>query len=620
MNCRPFGACNSTLYKHNIDISLSSRLVLDVIQENFDITPLTTFGVKAKARFFAEYSSVKELQQIMRTPEYQQNEVLHIGGGSNLLFIRDFNGIVLRSAIKGLQVYRKNSDTVYLIAGAGEDWPGLVDFCVEQGLAGLENLAGIPGQAGASAVQNIGAYGVEAKDCIFKVECYDRLTHTVRNFTREECRFAYRDSIFKQEAKGRYFVLRVCYKLTPSDKAQHLDYGPLKGLADVLGHAPSIAEVRDEVIRIRQSKLPDPVELGSAGSFFKNPIVPRSYYKSVVLAVDAAVPYYDVDEDRVKIPAGWLIEHAGLKGCRIGDAQVYEKQCLVIVNRGNATGTSVKALAEHVSKTVKEKYGVYLRPEVNFIDTSVHVEVLGSGTSKGVPEPGCMCRTCRSKDPHDKRLRSSVLVRTHGLTFLIDASPDLRAQALRSGLLDIDATILTHQHYDHVGGLDDLRAYGVDKDVPIYASASVVSDLRKRLDYCFRPHPYPGVPNLELHEIGVTPFYFRGVKIVPIKVMHASLPILGFRIGDFAYVTDAKTIEDSELEKLQGVKVLIVNALRFKEHFSHFNVSEALAFIEKVKPQQAWLTHICHDMGLHSEVELPDNVRLAYDGLKFSVD
>lgn len=593
-----------------------------MIQENYDITPLTTFGIKAKARFFAEYSSVKELQQILRTPEYQQSEVLHMGGGSNLLFIRDFNGIVLRSAVKGLQVYRKNEDTVYLIAGAGEDWPSLVDFCVEQGLAGLENLAGIPGQAGASAIQNVGAYGVEAKDCIFKVECYDRLTHTVRNFTREECCFAYRDSIFKHEAKGRYFVLRVCFKLTPSVKARSLDYGPLRELTATLGHEPTISDVRDEVLRIRNAKLPDPLELGSAGSFFKNPIVSRSYYESVVLAADPKVPCYPIDETHVKIPAGWLIEHAGLKGCRIGDAQVYERQCLVIVNRGAATGESVMALAKHVIKTVKETYGIYLRPEVNVIDTSVHVEVLGSGTSKGVPEPGCLCRTCRSADTRDKRFRSSVLVKTHGLTFLIDASPDLRSQALRSGLLDIDATILTHQHYDHVGGLDDLRAYGIDKNVPVYASASVTSDLRKRLDYCFRSHPYPGVPNIELHEIGEQPFYFQGVKIIPVRVMHASLPILGFRIGDFAYVTDAKTIDDSELEKLKGVKVLIVNALRFREHFSHFSVSEALEFIDKVKPQRAWLTHICHDMGLHAEAEtiLPDHVRLAYDGLKFRVD
>ena len=592
-----------------------------MIKENYDITSLTTFGVPVKAKYFAEYSSVKELRQIMRTPEYQQSEVLHIGGGSNLLFVRDFNGMVLRSCIKGLQAYRKNESTVYLIAGAGEEWEDLVDFCVDNGLAGLENLAGIPGQAGASAVQNIGAYGVEAKDCLFKVECYDRLTHTVRTFTNEECRLSYRDSIFKHEAKGRYYVLRVCYRLTPGTEARHLDYGPLKDLCRHLGHNPTIREVRDEIIRVRDSKLPDPKETGSAGSFFKNPVILRSYYENYVLSLNPDVPHYDIDDDYVKVPAGWLIEHAGLKGMRLGGAQVYEKQCLVIVNSRNASGASVKALADHIIHTVKKKYGILLSPEVNFIDTAVHVEVLGSGTSKGVPEPACLCDVCCSEAPEDKRLRASILIKTHGLTFLIDASPDLRTQALRSGILDIDATLLTHQHYDHVGGLDDLRAYGADKAMPVFALPSVADDLRRPLAYCFRETPYPGVPKISLHEIGKTPFYFQGVKIVPVHVMHAAMPILGYRIGDFAYITDAKTVADSEIEKLQGVKVLIVNALRRRSHFSHFNIEEALEFISKVKPEKAYLTHICHEMGCHADVEktLPENVHLAYDGLKFLV-
>lgn len=592
-----------------------------MIKENYDITALTTFGVPAKARYFAEYSSVKELQQIMRTPEYQRSEVLHIGGGSNLLFIQDFDGIILRSCIKGRTIYKKNEETVYLIAGAGEDWPELVDYCVENGLAGLENLAGIPGQAGAGAIQNVGAYGVEAKDVIFKVECYDRLTHTIRNFTAEECKYGYRDSIFKNEAKGRYFVLRVCYRLKLSERAEHLEYGPLKALEAKLGHAATIKEVRDEVIAIRDAKLPNPKNIGSAGSFFKNPVIPEPIFTKHILSKWPDMPYYKVGEDLIKIPAGWLIEHAGLKGTSIGDAQVYEKQSLVIVNKGNAKGTSVQALAEHVVKTVKKIYGIYLEPEVNFIDTTVHVEVLGSGTSKGVPEPACLCDVCRSDDSHDKRLRASVFVQTHGLKLLIDASPDFREQALSANIFHIDAALLTHQHYDHVGGLDDLRVYGVTYDVPIYATNKVSEDIRRRLDYCFRPHPYPGVPNISLHEIDDKPFYFKGLKIIPIRVMHASLPILGYRIGNFAYITDAKRIDDAELEKLEGVSVLIINALRREPHFSHFNVEEALTFIEKVKPEKAYLTHISHELGKHEEIEktLPDNVHLAYDGLKFVV-
>lgn len=592
-----------------------------MIKENYDITALTTFGVPAKARYFAEYSSVKELQQIMRTPEYQRSEVLHIGGGSNLLFIQDFDGIILRSCIKGRTIYKKNEETVYLIAGAGEDWPELVDYCVENGLAGLENLAGIPGQAGAGAIQNVGAYGVEAKDVIFKVECYDRLTHTIRNFTAEECKYGYRDSIFKNEAKGRYFVLRVCYRLKLSERAEHLEYGPLKALEAKLGHAATIKEVRDEVIAIRDAKLPNPKNIGSAGSFFKNPVIPEPIFTKHILPKWPDMPYYKVGEDLIKIPAGWLIEHAGLKGASIGDAQVYEKQSLVIVNKGNAKGTSVQALAEHVVKTVKKIYGIYLEPEVNFIDTTVHVEVLGSGTSKGVPEPACLCDVCRSDDSHDKRLRASVFVQTHGLKLLIDASPDFREQALSANIFHIDAALLTHQHYDHVGGLDDLRVYGVTYDVPIYATNKVSEDIRRRLDYCFRPHPYPGVPNISLHKIDDKPFYFKGLKIIPIRVIHASLPILGYRIGNFAYITDAKRIDDAELEKLEGISVLIINALRREPHFSHFNVEEALTFIEKVKPEKAYLTHISHELGKHEEIEktLPDNVHLAYDGLKFVV-
>jgi len=592
-----------------------------MIEENIDITHLTTFGIPVRARYFAEYASVKELEQIMRTPEYQQNEVLHIGGGSNLLFINDFNGLILHSAIKGLTVYRKNDDTVYLIAGAAEKWEDVIACALDNDLCGLENLTSIPGEAGASAIQNVGAYGVEAGDLIFKVECYDRLTHKVENFTAEECRFGYRDSMFKHEGRGRYFVLRVCFRLKPGTLARNLEYGVLRTLADRLGHVPEIREVSEEVTRIRAEKLPDPKELGSAGSFFKNPVVRRKFYEAEVLKRDPDVPCYDQPDDKVKIPAGWLIEHAGLKGCSIGGAKVYDKQCLVIVNAKDATGKSVEALCRHIQLEVNRKYGLWLHPEVNVVDTSVHVEILGSGTSKGVPEPGCQCDVCQSSDPLDHRLRTSALIRTHGLTLLIDASPDFRTQALRSELHDIDATLITHQHYDHVGGIDDLRPYCSNKKMPIYATPQVCDDLRRRLDYCFREVHYPGVPGFEMHEVGDSPFYLQGLKIIPINVMHAKLPIVGYRIGNFAYITDAKTIPEEEYEKLQGVEVLVLNALRYTQHFSHLTVDEALEVIEKIKPVKAYLTHICHDMGKHAEVSarLPKGVELAYDGLQFTV-
>lgn len=592
-----------------------------MIKTDYDITALTTFGITTKTRYFAEYANVRELQKIVSSPEYQDNEVLHIGGGSNLLFITDFDGLILRSAIKGITQYKKNDDTIYVIAGAGETWDDLVKYCVNNKLHGLENLSGIPGQVGASAVQNVGAYGVEAKDYIFSVECYDRLTNKVVTITHEDCCFGYRDSMFKHSGRGRYFVLRVAYRLSPGIIAEHLEYGPLKALEQELDHKPTIADVRNKVIGLRDSKLPNPAVQGNAGSFFKNPVLRRSYFEAYVKPLAPDVPVYEVDDTHVKLPAGWLIEHAGLKGVHIGGAQVYEKQCLVLINKGSATGRNVRALAEHVISTVKKKYFVNLYPEVNFIDTSIHIEVLGSGTSKGVPEPGCHCEVCQSTDARDKRLRASVMVRTHGMKILIDASPDFRYQAIRSNIDDVDVALLTHQHYDHVGGIDDLRPYGIDKEVPMYALPNVCDDLRRRLDYCFREHPYPGVPNIKLYETNGEPFYFRGLKIIPIHVNHGAMPILGYRIGNFAYITDAKTVPAEEMDKLQGLKVLIVNALRYKPHFAHFDVDEALAFIEEVQPEQAYLTHICHEIGLHAEVEkkLPENVHLAYDGLKLLI-
>lgn len=595
-----------------------------LIKENVDITRYTTFGIKTLTRYFAEYESVRELEEIMRSEEYQRSEVFHMGGGSNLLFIKDFDGILLHSKIKGINVYKKDETISYVIVGAGEKWTDLVDYCVENNLAGLENLAYIPGEVGASAIQNVGAYGVEAGDYIHSVECYDRLAHKVVTFKKEECRFGYRDSVFKHELRGRYFVLRVSYRLRNSSEAEHLNYGPLKTLKERLGRTPSIKDVRNEVITIRQSKLPEPEELGSAGSFFTNPIIMKKFYEEALLPKYPDMPSYEFKDtpDYVKVPAGWLVEHAGMKGATEGGAMVYPKQCLVIVNYNNATAKDVKNLAEKVREKVHEKFGVILHPEVNYIDSTVYVTVLGSGTSKGVPEVGCNCEVCHSSNALDQRLRASVLVKTRGVNLLIDVSPDFRQQALKNNIKEIDAVLITHSHYDHVGGIDDLRPFCIYGDMPLYMRPDVADDLRRRVDYCFRPHPYPGVPQFLVEEIGNEPFIVDGVKVIPISVNHAKLPIVGFRIGDFAYITDAKTISDKELEKLEGVKVLIVNALRYKPHFSHFNVEEALKLIELLKPEKAYLTHICHEMGLHEDVnaKLPDNVKLAYDGLKLEVN
>ncbi len=586
------------------------------IEYNKDITHLTTFGIPVKVAFYAEYESDKELLNLSRTTEFIDNEVLHIGGGSNLLFLNSFKGMVLHSAIKGIKEYVKDSDTVFVIAGAGEKWTDLVNWCLDRNIAGLENLAGIPGEVGASVVQNVGAYGAEAGDFVHTVECFDVSTRKILTITANECHFGYRDSVFKHAAKGKLIIIRVSYRLRRGEDAKNFAYAPLKAFAEKLGHIPSIKELANEVIRLRDSKLPNPVLIGSAGSFFKNPIVSNYYFQEEIKPRGNDIPVYPAGEGRSKLSAAWLIDHAGLKGFKIGGAEVWEKQPLVIANSGNATADDVASLAGYIMNTVKMKFGVELEPEVNFIDSSIKVTILGSGTSKGIPEIGCTCHTCTSTDPRDKRLRASILVETHGLRILIDASPDLRQQALRNDISRLDAVLLTHQHYDHVGGIDDLRPFCATHDVPVYANAQTVQDLHNRIDYCFRKNPYPGVPRLDLKTITNIPFLVDGLKIIPIEVLHGKLPIFGYRIGDFAYVTDAKTIEDTEKDKLKNLDVLILNCLRInQEHFAHFILPEALALIDELNPKRCYLTHACHMLGRHEEVSrlLPSGVGFAYD-------
>ena len=591
---------------------------LPSIQKDINLAPLTTFGVKAKASFFAIYKNVDELKALTLSEEFLQNEIFFLGGGSNVLFNGDYKGLVLKTEIKGIKKYQKDETTVFAIAGAGENWSDFVEWSVNEGLAGLENLSAIPGTVGAAPVQNIGAYGVEVGSRIHKVECFDIVTKETVVFTGEQCKFGYRDSFFKNEGKGRYVVIRVSFRLEPSTEARNLEYGPLKDLEKRLRRKPVIKEVAEEVKKIRNSKLPDPKVLGNAGSFFKNPVVRIYFYKEVMSALYDNIPYYETsDPYYVKIPAGWLIEQAGLKGFSIGDAEIYPKQCLVIVNKGDATSKDVIALSEHVKKTVLAKFGVTLHNEVNIIDTDIKVTILGSGTSKGVPEVGCYCPVCRSESSKDKRTRCSALVETQGVKLLIDVSPDFRQQALKTEITTLDAALITHSHYDHVGGLDDLRPFCAGGQFPIYLRKDVNNDLHRRLDYCFRDTLYPGVPTFEMHEIDDAPFMIKGVKIIPVSVLHGKLPIVGFRIGDFAYITDAKIIPDEEKEKLLNLDVLVLNGLRYKEHFAHFTIEEALQIIKELKPHRAFLTHFCHEIGKHDDFQknLPENVYAAYDGL-----
>lgn len=593
-----------------------------MIEHNKDITHLTTFGVPACAKHFAEYSSVNELVKISREPEFMEGPVLQIGGGSNLLFLSCYSGLVLHSGIKGIVRYDKDADTAFAIVGAGEKWDDFVNWAIDNNLAGVENLAGIPGEVGASPVQNVGAYGVEAKDVVHAVECFDMQTRKVRRFTNGECAFGYRDSFFKHEGKGRFIVLRVSFKLNPDGVARHLDYGPFKDFADSIGHAPSLREVAEEVRRIRDRKLPDPRVLGSAGSFFKNPVLHDGRLKEIKALTGAVLRGYPVGEDLTKVSAAWLIDNAGMKGRTCGDAQVHVRQPLVIVNRGHADSRDVVELAGEVQREVRRKFLIDLVPEVNYIDTDVHVTILGTGTSKGIPEIGCDCSVCTSPFIKDKRTRTSALIETMGLTILIDPSPDFREQALREGIHHIDAVLVTHSHYDHVGGIDDLRPFCAGSDLRVYLNEATERNLRQHYDYCFRKNPYPGVPSFDMKTVGTTPFYIDGVRIEPIEVLHGQMPILGFRIGKFAYITDAKYISDSEKEKLEGLDTLILNALRDRDHFSHFTLKEALQLVEEIRPRQTFLTHFNHEIGRHADLarRLPDGVHPAYDGMKIEID
>lgn len=336
------------------------------IIENFDLAGATTFHIPARAHRFAEYATVYELRQLLDYARAEELAVLHIGAGSNLLFTTDFPGLVIRSAIKSISIQPLNdaNNSHRIKAGAGVVWDNLVEQTCELGLSGLENLSHIPGTVGASTVQNVGAYGVEAADAIESVEVYDTLTDSVVTIPNEMLDFGYRHSMFKRpENAGRYVVLNVTFLLAKSHDYV-LNYGPLRELANVDGLTPNI--IRRRVIEIRSEKLPDPNEIGSAGSFFKNPVVDAELARRL-MAEYPTMPTYSAPEGKVKIPAGWLIEQAGLKGATVGGAMVYPKQCLVIVNTGTASGADVVALSDKVRSTVEERFGITISPEVIFI-------------------------------------------------------------------------------------------------------------------------------------------------------------------------------------------------------------------------------------------------------------
>lgn len=334
------------------------------IKKDCSLLPYHTFGMDVKASLFIEYASVEELKHILH--EYLPGTPwLHIGGGSNLLFMRDYPGVILHSAIKGYEILDENEDEVIVRVGAGEVWDDFVAYTVEQGWYGAENLSLIPGEVGASAVQNIGAYGVEVKDLITHVEAIEVATGQERVFTNAECGYAYRESVFKLSLKRRFVLTKVSYRLKKIP-SYHLDYGHVRAELEKRGYGLTLENVRRTIIGIRESKLPDPKVQGNAGSFFMNPIVSRTCFESL-LAQYPQMPYYEVDAERVKIPAAWMIEQCGWKGKQLGRAGVHHKQALVLVNLGGATGEEIIRLSEDIQKSVLNKFGVHISPEVNFI-------------------------------------------------------------------------------------------------------------------------------------------------------------------------------------------------------------------------------------------------------------
>ena len=318
-----------------------------------------TFGLNVKTKIFAEYHSLDELRALL--DQYRGERILHIGAGSNLLFTRDFDGVILHSAMRRARATKEDAEHVWIEAENGLVLDDLIAQLCDMGLSGMENLSYIPGEVGASAVQNVGAYGVEAKDVITEVRALDLADGSERTFTNAECRYGYRDSIFKNDLRGKYIITHVTYCINKQFEPK-LDYGNLRS---EVGDSPTPTDVREAVIRIRKQKLPEVGEIGSAGSFFKNPIVPREVYEAIAKDYER-VPHFEQDGG-IKIPAAWLIEQCGWKGKMLGGAQCYPKQPLVLVNANNATPDDIINLAAAICADVQSRFGITISPEVNYI-------------------------------------------------------------------------------------------------------------------------------------------------------------------------------------------------------------------------------------------------------------
>lgn len=336
------------------------------ILQSYSLRAHNTFGIDAQADWFIPFTSAEDLKLLARDEYFQECRCLPIGEGSNLLFLANFHGIVLQSRILTQERIAETDSTVDYLVGSGVRWDDFVASTCQQGLWGAENLSLIPGQVGASAIQNIGAYGAEASELIQAVHTVHRRTGEVRVFAPEECRYGYRHSFFKEDEGADYIVTHVHYRLSKIAQPR-LGYADLAERVVALTDEPTPEAIREAVIAIRRSKLPDPAELGNAGSFFMNPVIGAEAFATLQTKYPTA-PHYLLPDGRVKVPAGWLIDQAGLKGHRLGHAGVYERQALVLVNAdGEATGTDIARLAEYVQQTVLERFGIQIEPEVRYI-------------------------------------------------------------------------------------------------------------------------------------------------------------------------------------------------------------------------------------------------------------
>lgn len=336
------------------------------VQQNISLKSFNTFSIDVLAKEFAVFSSADELTELLTTNNKQQASTLILGGGSNILLTKDYDGLVLKNEIKGIELINENEHHIDIRVGAGENWHEFVLNCIQHDWAGVENLSLIPGNVGASPMQNIGAYGVEIKDVFYSLEAYNYNDKKVYTFTLNDCEFGYRESVFKRKYKNQFVILNVTYRLNKQPKF-NASYGAIEQELEKMGvQELSIQAISQAVINIRSSKLPDPKVIGNAGSFFKNPSVTKEQYESIKLKYPNVVGYVNADGS-IKLAAGWLIEQCGWKGYRKGDAGCHARQALVIVNYGNAKGSDIYNLSEEILQSVKEKFNVTLEREVNII-------------------------------------------------------------------------------------------------------------------------------------------------------------------------------------------------------------------------------------------------------------